>query len=99
MSIPKRNDGLEKGSGLYWKRKTIYLVLYQDGKRYGPYCTKTDNPDEAMQFRTAKIAELFAGVEDNIAPGVYKIKSLLQDYIAYTQDREQDSGVYYERKA
>jgi integrase len=92
MSV-KHNNGLPTGSGLYWKRGTIYLK--HQGKSY---CTGTSDTGAAVRFKLDKIAQLH--VNDGapeLARGV-RVNELLDDYIANLESRELDAGAYQARK-
>ena len=87
-----KETGLPIGQGYYWKRRVIYVAIWHGGKKHTFSCG-TDDPKEAMKFRTKKIAELVGEDDSRVKTGI-RCGELLARYIAKLQRKEKDGGEY-----
>ena len=87
-----KKTGLPIGQGFYWKRRVIYVAIWHAGKKH-PFSCGTDDPKEAMKFRTKKIAELVGEDDSRVKTGI-RCGELLARYIAKLQRKEKDGGEY-----
>ena len=87
-----KETGLPIGQGFYWKRRVIYVAIWHGGKKHTFSCG-TDDPKEAMKFRTKKIAELVGEDDSRVKTGI-RCGELLTRYVTRLKRKEKDAGEY-----
>jgi len=84
--------GLPEKQGFYWKRGVIYVAIWYAGKKKA-YCCGTNKPEDAINFRMKKIAELVGEDDTRVKTGI-RCGELLARYIVKLQRKEKDAGEY-----
>lgn len=84
--------GLPIGQGFYWKRGVVYVAIWHGGKKH-TFCCGTEKPEEAIDYRKEKIAELVKEGDAPTEKGL-RCEQLLNRYIECLKRKEQDRGVY-----
>lgn len=98
MAIKLGPNGLPIGQGFYWNGNIIYLTIWHNGKKYGPWTTHTNDWQEAVKFRSAEAAKIERREVVDLKKGKSTVADLFAAYIVRLERKEEEAGAYMGRK-